>query len=426
MAILPNLLYEGSYSDYSGTNPDASPLVDRGVGITVRGDMVNESVEHDWYGSPLIGVIDVGSNWFAVKSSFHPDPTEVDVVCKDGFGSFFGYRGPLVVDEGDLIPPESFRILTEGASSGHRLDELSTEAIRRLAPTNPASDLPTAVGELLVDGLPSAIGSDILKRRRLSPVGISNEYANGQFGILPTLSDLHQLSYAFDNSQELINRYAEDANKVTRKRHDFVTELSTDVVEYVGGNHLSPIKFSAVSGYLHDSSPGGNSGVRRDVITTERKRWFKGAFAYTLPPLMEGQSIGNRLRGEIAQARHLFGGINASTVWNLIPYSWAAGWFSNASSILSNLDAFAFDGLLMPWAYMMEEFSVNVERVVSGASLGNQISGAPLQNAITSKLSVVVKQRRRANPFGFGFDGGNLSLRQWSIAGALAISHGFG
>jgi len=231
-----------------------------------------------------------------------------------------------------------------------------------------------------------------------------------------------------DNAQALINRHAELSGRVIRKRWTEPAELTTTVKDWDGGNHLSPIKYSLVSGNLHPEG-GGSFGTRRDVTTVLKERWTAAAFRFEFPRIGTNGDLASRLRHEIAHMQYLYGGIDASTVWNLIPYSWAADWFSNAGGIITNLTAFTTEGLSMPWGYVMEQLTINEYRSVIGASLGHQyVTGdsIALPSNITTELGVVVKRRRKLDPYALGLDE-NLSLsgRQWSILAALGLSHGF-
>lgn len=423
MGTLPTTLYQGSYSDFSGP-AGSKPWVDRGVGFEVRGWMENKSRNNKWLDNPLRGSIDVGSNWFAVKSSFSPSLHHCDVVTSDGLGSHFGYRGPLVVDDGSLITSSRFHAIADGyQSSASALSAEAASMIARMIPTNPIADLPTAVGEVLTEGLPRSIGHSIRQRGKVNARSVADEYLNGVFGLQPLFRDLQAFSYARENAEAIIARYAENSGKMIRRKYEPPAQLTFVPPEAVPGNQLSPIKWSAVAGYLHSPS-GGSYGLRTDSARISKRKWCKAAFCYYLPQGSQNE-LGRKLRTEIAEMRHLYGGINASTAWNLLPYSWAADWFTNAGDVIHNLSAFASDGLVMPWAYIMEETLVTQTRAVTGARIGNLVSGAQLPEVIETSFSVAIKQRRKVDPFSFGLDVGMLSNRQWSILVALGIAKGF-
>jgi hypothetical protein len=432
-AVLPQLIYNESFADkiHEGGSDSTTPWNVHESAFVVRGEMRNDSVNNSWFwAKPVRGILDIGSNWRAIKSTFKPDNCGIlNIVTKsDDFVPVYRkYRGPLVVDEGYLIPPGYFQGLAQDlGSTDHEMDVFGANAFERMRPTNPISDLPTAIGELFVDELPSAIGSSILSQRRISPSLVSGEYLNVTFGIEPLLRDLTKFQYAMNNAQALINKHAELSGKLIRKRWTDPAEATITVKDWDGGNHLTPIKYSEVVGNLH-SVGGGSFGTRQDVLTIVKERWTKAAFRFQFPPLGVIGDLASKLQREISEMKYLYGGVNASTIWNLIPYSWAADWFSNAGGVIANLTAFASEGLSMPWGYVMEQLTITESRTVIGAVIGNLADGSDkLPSNITSEVGVVVKRRRKLDPYAIGLDE-NLSLsgRQWSILAALGFSHGF-
>jgi hypothetical protein len=152
------------------------------------------------------------------------------------------------------------------------------------------------------------------------------------------------------------------------------------------------------------------------VTETTRNRWFSGAFTYYLP---SDYSTRGAMARQLAMAKKTIGlSLTPDVVWNLAPWSWAADWFFNVGDVLSNVTDWATDGLVMKYGYMMEHTrSVNTY-YYSG------FTGLKSGHAVPTPLSLVVetKQRRKANPFGFGLTWGGLSPRQLSILAALGIT----
>lgn len=308
---------------------------------------------------------------------------------------------------------------------GEKLTELGflalgTSAIADTLPTNPISDLPTGVGELLTEGLPNTLGQNLRRGGRVTASSIADEYLNSIFGILPFFQDMQDFAYAASNANALIAAYAQNSGKPIRRRRDYGTESTTTVVEHDnnGGyeRFLQPLALSVMGAYTTPAY-GGWSGTREDATTIDTHRWFSAAYTYYLPEI--GIHPIQQLNRDIAEARYLYGGISASTVWNLLPYSWAVDWFTNAGDLIRNLDAFLQDGLVISWGYVMEKHTVTQRRTVYGA----QIDGTGLPATVTSDFSAVLQRRRKATPFGFGYDLGSLTLRQSSILAALGASH---
>lgn len=392
--------------------------------IRVEGIFQNDTVNNHWRGSAHKGLADVGSAWTAVRSFCDISPTEVEVKCAPWWAptNYGGYKGPLLVGDSSMISADKFLGMKSYGSSELALQAYGTTAINRVKPTNPIVDLPTAVGELIVDGLPNMIGTSILHGGRVSGSLVADEYLNGVFGLVPFWRDLTRFHEAVTNANSVIARYIRDSGKAIRRKHELPIEVSTEVVQYDNGGgyagYVWPLRHSTAGSFTAPAY-GGYSGEREDVVTIEKKQWFSGAFTYYLPK-GSGMNAEGLLR-DLATAKKLYGGLGASTVWNLLPFSWAADWFTNAGDVISNIDSFTQDGLVMLWGYVMEKLSVTERRTVRGCQLGSLRIGNQLPSVITTDVGVVYQRRRKATPFGFGLSESELSARQWSILGALGL-----
>jgi len=156
------------------------------------------------------------------------------------------------------------------------------------------------------------------------------------------------------------------------------------------------------------------------VNKTLKKRWFSGAFTYFLPG---NNSWSQKLLRDEAEMRHLYGGISANTAWNLLPWSWAADWFSNAGDVIHNINAFAQDGLVMPYGYVMERCELSSYRTVQGARFGRMVEPDIIDiPTVSSTYGAVFQRRRKATPFGFGLTEESFTTRQYAIATALGVT----
>jgi hypothetical protein len=106
------------------------------------------------------------------------------------------------------------------------------------------------------------------------------------------------------------------------------------------------------------------------------------------------------------------------TVWELTPWSWAIDWFTNTGDIMKNVHGFLTDGLVMPYAYIMEESSIEREYTLTGVAYRSY----PGMQSFRQSFKETIKQRHTATPFGFGFDLSTLNSRQVAIATALGLS----
>jgi hypothetical protein len=149
--------------------------------------------------------------------------------------------------------------------------------------------------------------------------------------------------------------------------------------------------------------------------------WFSGDFTYYL--FGSDDDAFSKLRRSQEEIREVYGAVGPSTVWNLIPFSWAADWITNTGDVLTNIEAFARDGLVMHYGYIMERCEVHVDRVVRGAYLGDidPSLSTDLPSEVRTSFSIIQMRRRKATPFAFGLNQADLTTRQWAILGALGI-----
>jgi len=395
--------------------------------IDVSGYFINSSTDNNWHTSDAKkrrGKQDVGSNWTAVKTQAEIDPFYVEFKSSHAGGDR-GYKGFTFVADWynvDFGKTEAeYAASTEAALYGY-----GATAINRCLPTSPIVDLPVAVGELLTEGLPGALGAQFLRNKRLSADEISGEYLNYSFGIKPFLNDMDTFGKALKNAEAIINEYAANSGRILRRGYRFPTEISESSVSVSNNSgyafHFAGLGQSTAQGFMTPVL-GGWPGDRVDTTKTRKSRWFKGAFTYYLPAA--GKDFSSRLIRETAEMRHLYGGLSISTAWNLLPFSWAADWVTNAGDVISNIEAFARDGLVMPWGYIMEHNEIHVDRKVRDARIGQQMSDSNYRfpKEVHTAYSSHYMRRRKATPYGFGLDIAGFSSRQWSILSALGIQH---
>lgn len=402
-----------------------------GNAVTATGIFENMSTNNHWFSErKRANGRDIGSNWTAIKTGFSNDtPIFVDYQTRKG-GVWYGYRGPLIVHDSNHFLGQDFLDLDDGASSEIDLMGLGSTAISRVIPTNPIADMPTALAELYREGIPG-----VMSRGKFSegPDSIGNPadgYLGYEFGLRPFFNELQAFGDATRNAESIINQYAKNSGKLIRRRYDFPVAYDTnesvislthpDDPGYLGG-----LADSTCKDFLRPSF-GGTQGVRTDVTTRTKKSWFSGAFTYYLPEV--GTSLSDQLFSEYAEMRRLYGGISLSTAWNLLPYSWAADWMTNAGDVLRNVEAFAQDGLVMAWGYIMESCDFHVTRRVEGGRLSSSYLTDPyftIPATVQSTFTKKYQRRRQATPYGFGLDVDGFTPRQKAIITSLGISRLF-
>jgi hypothetical protein len=293
-------------------------------------------------------------------------------------------------------------------TSDDDLDELGTSAIAQCLPTNSVADVGTAVAEIVKEGIPSMIGSQFWRGRTLKARTAGSEYLNVQFGWRPLVNDVRKFTNGVVNADSVLKQYERDAGKVVRRRYNFPTVVSVE--ETVLHESVPPTMPGANSVF---NVSGGRLVRRREK---RQNRWFSGAFTYHLP---SGYDSRNALDRYALLAARLGGSATPDVLWNVSPWSWMVDWFSNAGDVVHNLHAFQTDGLVMRYGYIMVNTIITDTYTHEGSTFnGKPVTVAPL------RLITEIKQRRQANPYGFGLTWDGLSPFQLSILAALGITRG--
>lgn len=284
-----------------------------------------------------------------------------------------------------------------------------TTAIARTTPTNPAFDLSNAVGELMIDGLPSMIGVETWRNRAKVARSAGSEYLNYEFGYLPLVNDVRNFSRVVKNHQKIMSHYYENSGKNMHVSFEFPASFSSTDLANSGfdvalqwGN--SPLFY--------------NGGKQNGLYYRSTRTWFKGCYTYyAVPPRMNHDGL-DSIRKFGAYADHLLGvRLTPETLWNLAPWSWAADWFTNTGDIIHNVSAFSRDSLVLKYGYIMSH-----NRLSASAYSGGGTSGAWTITPGSMNYTKEKMQRFQASPyFGFGTTG-TLSGSQKAVLLALGLS----
>lgn len=375
------------------------------------GDLV-ESQGHDYRSLGKPGTGDIGGNFqvfgknYEEWSGFSLEPAHYSIHNPWGDpmanGVTHHYFVPRAVSENvtDLSWPfiENQVIPTGGLE----LDALGTTAISRVLPTNAEFSAAQFLGELR-EGMPR-FGFDTWRERANRARSAGSDYLNVEFGWKPLVSDIQGFCDAVRNADRILKQYERDSGKLLHRRYKFPEEEET-TIEVSDGHRPSPI-------LDHDLFHPATYGRLEIIKTRKVKRWFSGAFTYYLPP----QGSMDRA---VAEANRLYGvRFTPETLWELSPWSWAVDWFSNIGDVIHNVAAFQSDGLVMPYAYIMEEKSIRAEYRLSGIAYRSY----PYLRSLSQTFETNVKTRRKATPYGFGFDMSTLTGRQIAILIGLGLS----
>jgi len=320
---------------------------------------------------------------------------------------------PSVFTQATFPADSAVRFYAKGALPGTNLTTLGTKFISQTIPTNPVVDGSVALAELFREGLPSMIGSALLKNRASFFKSLGSEYLNIEFGWKPLVSDLQNAAKAVVESEKIIRNLIKHSGKDLRRKR------------------LLPPEISTVPGFLNNVNPS-NLGPRwtspTTMFTTDRtvrQQWFSGCYVYHYDP-----SRMTELSRIATQARILYGlKLTPDVLWNLAPWSWLVDWFANVGPILSNVSAFQNDGLVLKYGYVMEHTTRTYNRAWYGSKLIPDDARRNQQRLVLNdphfdEFFCETKERIKATPYGFGLNTAAFTNRQWAILGALGLTRG--
>jgi hypothetical protein len=294
-------------------------------------------------------------------------------------------------------------------STPSELDALGTTIIANVIPTNPVSGLFVSLGELKRDGIPSLFGVQSWKNRTNTARAAGSEYLNYQFGWLPLVNDMRKFTHAVRDSDELLAQYARNSGRKIKRSVDVPIDIVTTVSQGTGRS-ITPLNSA-----IYDTSSYGNY---TQTVVKSKRRWFRAAFSYYLPPYKPN---GDNTRRNEQLANYLYGyRPTPEGLWDLTPWTWAADWVGNFGDVLHNVGAFQQDGLVMLYGYVMEEGIHSI--TYSHPEV--KFKTYPGVHEVSATVTTTVKQRRGATPYGFGLNPASFTGRQWAILAAIGSSRG--
>lgn len=344
---------------------------------------------------------DLGGDFQTTKHFFRDNHVYVELPV-GSTTTVRGYTGYLFADS-PIIGPLDSKWPTLSPVSNATLIQRGSTAIARTIPTNPLASLATSLGELR-EQLPQIPGRTLL-RKGLSAHSGADEYLNWQFGIAPTISDVEDTVSSVNNFNKIVEQYQRDSGRNIRRRYSFPVERSTTVTNYAD-------RYAYPSLTIYH---GATKGKYQRTRTTTVKYTFSGCYTYYFDP---GLTTWGKLKRAEQVANKLFGTrVTPLVAWNLMPWSWFVDWNSNAGDVISNVSALMTDGLVIRYAYIMAETTIEDTYTLSDAKIRSGSLGI-----LSQTFGTTIKQRLKATPYGFGLNIDDFTSRQWSILGALGIS----
>lgn len=303
--------------------------------------------------------------------------------------------GALDVD----VSPSSMNTLISSRIGGPTMSNMvamGTKAIDMVKPTNSSADTANSLAELLSErkffSLPNKNST------------VEGEYLNYMFGVAPTIGLAQDLRNAIENREAIVDQTIRDSGKLVRRKMQFDSVYTTE--KSAGNGSAVPIGPSVNVSVV-------DPGTWTKTKSTRSRYWFSGAFTYHLPK--EGVARDLALLDKLYGVRP-----GLDTPWELLPFSWLVDYKASAGSAISNMNSWAQEGLVMPYAYIMCQTVVETEYTWKGRVKDENGIWRPVSLNVIVQL--VQKRREPANPFGFGILPGDLNAKQKSILAALGIS----
>jgi hypothetical protein len=353
---------------------------------------------------------DIGGPFYSKRQYMTVSDGSRSQACggNDPFGrpAMLSHHGPLLsVNPGTVgFPPDL-------SSSVSEHERVGATAVARWKPGNSFANLETALAEIKRDGLPHLPGSQTWESRTLKAKNAGDEFLNVEFGWLPLVSDVKSFAKAVKSANSVLEQYERDAGKVVRRRYNF-PEFREKVVIPYGYEDAVGFFLPYHSLAETDNTPRGGATRTRETV---RRQWYAGAFSYALPSGYDSRQVMDKL---LLKANKVYGlDLTPEVLWEATPWSWAVDWFTNTGDVISNITAWANDGLVQLYGYMMEHTVTTDTYTMPRPGLFNNRYSASDVILVTE-----TKIRTGANPFGFGFTWDGLSPVQKAIAAALGIS----
>jgi len=364
---------------------------------------------------------DTGHSFFSRKESLYVSHRRVTL--RGLKGAF--YEGPILAtvpyDIGQTYTGWGSQSLVSIKPASIDLGK-GTTAISRCEPTRSTFSLVRAVVEAVRDfpeiPLKAIRGS---KSKGEISQNLGSEYLNVVFGIVPTVQDLVSLATNVVTLGDKIEQFKRDLGRPVRRRYSFPENVvSTKSMQGTSVLHNSYAAYqNPAQAYTAMDSAFYGKDTPYTVSQTEsitEKYWFSGAFEYYLDPLLEKLGPAGEAYGLASQ----FLGLNLSlkTIWELTPWSWLVDWFLNTRDFISLAEKVANDSLVLRYAYLMRTSVLTNEIAIEGLKPVHPNN----PTNFTTTTQVIVKERVRGTPYGFGLNTNAFSLQQWAILGALGLT----
>jgi len=304
----------------------------------------------------------------------------------------------------------------------------------------PSAALSRLIGELLQEGLPKLSGLAIVRSQYATGNGIhsavAGEYLNYTFGVAPTLQDLKKINGVINKTINGLSKYRKNLEEAKYCLHRKTTLLSeksvptakqTDVILGIGrypaagwsNESIAYSKFFVKKNLSAPSTWAVAPGHITDVVT--RRVWLECEFEVYVEDLLTFIQHSKNLFGYINKI--LGGEFTAQTIYDVTPWTWLVGWFSDLSGILGRAEFFATHDVVIRYGYIMHEYKAS--RLIGSNEPYHFLNGREYWPP-TKVVETTSKSRWRATPYGFGLNVASFGAARWAILAALGYTRGAG
>lgn len=319
------------------------------------------------------------------------------------------------------------------------ISSMAASQIRRIAPSQSEINLTRSLGELR--DFPAMLKASNYRPSSFKSAGAA--YLNVAFGINPTLSDVQKLAETVVSAAPILSAYVRQEKRRMRKSGrqelwsysdsgELAVKVGHTTNEYWSTNGIS-MKLS----YLMGTSPSGRSNVVAPVfqwsLTGRQEVRTSSTYEYFIPA---PEGLDGRLSRAVKLARRLVGGgVDATTIYDLTPYSWLVDWFFDVGGLISYQQNCVDNQLVairksfsivetLDASVRMSGFN-HVPGVVVGAYplISASVSGGLNQTATLRHKKL---RRRAGNPYSISPTWTDMSRQQWAILASMGLARGEG
>lgn len=241
---------------------------------------------------------------------------------------------------------------------------------------------------------------------------LGKKYLAYEFGWKPFLSDVRNwYTSLVDVDRNIAQLRRDNGRWISRGGTLFANTDSTS----------STLSGSAALGKITPTYGVRNLHITVGSTYTERV-WFKARFRYYIP------GLSNPKTGRLRAIKHLYDlEIGPEQLWQILPWSWLADWFSNTGDVISNVMSAHDDQLVGQSAWVMRQASQSAYMSASfnlyqyTQTPEGSKTEYPAKSA-SCTCTVMSKGRAGASPFGFNLSLPDFDARKIAILSALGIS----